>query len=257
MTFKSRIANKERLIGTILSLPSPELAEIASRAGLDWVWIDLEHSPTGLLDVQRMIQATGGRVATLVRVPWNDPVWIKRVLDLGCDGVIVPQIRSAAEALAAVSACLYPPAGERSIGIARAQQFGMEFQQYIETANNHVCVILQIEHREGVDRIDEILSVPGFDAVLVGPYDLSGSYGVLGQVGHPKVVESMARTRASAKTHNRAVGIFAADVQTVQIYLSNGYTLIAMSTDAMIYGNAIRRAANEMRAVVSPSPDKM
>src|SRR5438034_6557806 len=172
-TFKTRIANQELLIGHLLTLGSSDLAEIASLCGFDWLWIDLEHAPTSLSQVQRMIQAIGGRAGAVIRVPWNDAVWIKRALEVGCDGIIIPQIRTVAEAAAAVRACYYPPVGDRSVGISRAQKYGMELDQYLERANDEIAVILQIEHRDAVEHIDEILDVAGFDAILVGPYDLS------------------------------------------------------------------------------------
>jgi 2-dehydro-3-deoxyglucarate aldolase len=106
----------------------------------------MEHAPTGLARVQEMIQATGGRVPCLVRAPWNDGVWIKRILDTGCDGIVIPQIRSAAEAREAIRNCKYPPIGTRSVGIARAQGYGMTLQDYIENADERLITVLQTEH---------------------------------------------------------------------------------------------------------------
>ncbi len=247
MGFKTSVADGQPLIGTVLSLASPEVAEMTALLGFDWAWIDMEHAPTALDGVQKMLQAVGGRIPTLVRVPWNDPVWMKRVLDLGCDGIIVPQIRSADEATAAVQACLYPPAGSRSVGIGRAQHYGMDLQHHIATANSRVCIVLQIEHRDAVDRIEQILSVKGFDAILIGPYDLSGSHGVLGQVSHDSVTASLLRIREAAKSHAKAVGIFAADAEAAKAHMAAGMTLIALGTDAMFYWKSARQALHELR----------
>jgi len=248
MKFKQRLAAGDRLIGLYLSLASPDIAEMAALAGFDWLWIDLEHSRASLTDVQRMIQAVAGRSATLVRVPWNDPVWIKRVLDLGCDGVIVPQVRSADEAAQAVRACLYPPAGERSVGMSRAQQYGMDFQRYVENANSEICIILQIEHRDAVGCLDEILAVPGYEAVLAGPYDLSGSFGLLGQVSHPKVMESLAQIGVTAKRHGKATGIFVADVEAARAQAASGFNLIAVGSDAMYFWKGAQQAVRQLKS---------
>src|SRR5262245_56033198 len=123
--FRARIRRRDVLIAPLLTLPAPEVAELFALVGFDWLWIDLEHTPLSLGQAQQMIQSTAGRAGTVVRVPWNDPVHVKRALDLGCDGVIVPQVRKADEARQAVAAAKYPPEGVRSVGIARAQQYGM------------------------------------------------------------------------------------------------------------------------------------
>jgi 2-dehydro-3-deoxyglucarate aldolase/4-hydroxy-2-oxoheptanedioate aldolase len=122
--FKTRLKKREILLGPLVTLSSTEVAEILSRVGFDWLWIEMEHAPTGLARIQELIQATGGRIPCLVRVPWNDDVWIKQILDTGCDGIVIPQIRNSSEARAAVRACKYPPVGIRSVGIARAQGYG-------------------------------------------------------------------------------------------------------------------------------------
>jgi 2-dehydro-3-deoxyglucarate aldolase/4-hydroxy-2-oxoheptanedioate aldolase len=146
LDFKTRLKQREVLLGPLVTLGSTEVAEILSKVGFDWLWIEMEHAPTGLARVQEMIQATGGRVPCLVRAPWNDGVWIKRILDTGCDGIVIPQIRSAAEAREAIRNCKYPPIGTRSVGIARAQGYGMTLQDYIENADERLITVLQTEH---------------------------------------------------------------------------------------------------------------
>ena len=136
-----------------------------------------------------------------MRVPWNDPVHIKRALDLGCDGIIVPQVKTVDEARLAVAAAKYPPAGIRSVGIARAQQYGMTLQDYVQSANDRVSILLQIEHTDAVAHIDEILAVPGVDAIVVGPYDLSASMGRPGQFAHPEVAEVIAALAKACREH--------------------------------------------------------
>ena len=175
--FRTRLRRRDLLVGPLLTLAAPSAAEAFARAGCDWVWIDLEHAPLSLDQAQQIIQAVGDRSGTAVRVPWNDPVHIKQALDLGCDAVIVPQVRTADEARLAVAAAKYPPTGDRSVGIARAQQYGLTLSEYVRTANDRVAVIVQIEHIDAVVQMNEILAVPGVDGVIVGPYDLSASLG--------------------------------------------------------------------------------
>ena len=127
-----------------------------------------------------MIQAVGGRCPCVVRTPWNDVVWIKRVLDTGCDGIVIPQIQTAAEAESAVRACRYPPAGIRGIGAARGQRYGMGLPDDVMSANAALTIVVQIEHIEAVKNVRDILAVPGIDAILIGPNDLSASMGLSG-----------------------------------------------------------------------------
>src|SRR6185436_3836034 len=138
-----------------------------------------------------MLQATQGRAHGLVRVPACDPVWIRQVLDLGAHGVIVPLVQSAADAVRAVTASKYPPSGTRGVGMTRATGYGLELESYIARANEECAVILQIEHIDAVKNIDAILAVPGLDGILIGPNDLSGSMGKLGNTGDPEVVQAM------------------------------------------------------------------
>ena len=181
-SFRERLLRGDRLIGTTVTLPSPEVAEILSRVGFDWLWIDTEHSPYDTLMAQRLLQAAGPGFPSIIRVPWADDVWIKKALDTGATGVIVPQVNTADDARRVVAACKYPPAGTRGVGSTRAHTYGLEFQSYIDTANRETAIIVQAEHIEAVDNIEEITAVEGLDALMVGPYDLSASMGKIGQV---------------------------------------------------------------------------
>jgi 2-dehydro-3-deoxyglucarate aldolase/4-hydroxy-2-oxoheptanedioate aldolase len=189
-----------------------------------------------------MIQAVGGRCPCLVRVPENREVWFKKALDTGCDGVIVPQVRSAAEATAAVERSLYPPSGRRSVGISRAHAFGMAFQEYFDTANDRLAVVVQVEHIDAVRSIEAIVEVDGIDAVFIGPYDLSGSLGVVGQVTHPKVQEAISTVAGACNAAGMPTGIFVADAVAAREAMARGYNLIAMGLDAIFLGAAARQA---------------
>jgi 2-keto-3-deoxy-L-rhamnonate aldolase RhmA len=245
--FRARVRRRDTLFGPLLTLGSAEVAELFVLAGFDWVWIDLEHAPLSLDQAQHLIQAVAGRAGTIIRVPWNDPVHIKRALDLGCDGVIVPQVRTAAEAREAVAATKYPPAGIRSVGIARAQQYGMNLPDYVRGANDRVTVIVQIEHIDALPHVADILTVPGVDAVMVGPYDLSASMGRPGEFSHPDVAAAVARLASACNDRRVAWGAFAPDVVSAKAHVERGATLIALGTDTIYLWKGARSALADLR----------
>lgn len=251
--FRTRLRQRDSLIGPLISLGSPEVAEIFALLGYDWMWIDLEHTPLSLERAQSHIQAIAGRAGTIVRVPWNGPVYIKHALDLGCDGVMVPQVRTAEEARQAVAASKYPPSGIRSVGIARAQQYGLTLQEYVTGANDRVAVILQIEHVDAIPNISDILQVPGVDGIIVGPYDLSASMGMPGQINHPDVVAVIDSIATECKKCEIAWGAFAPGVASAKAHISRGATLIALGTDTIHLGNAARSALAEIKQALPHS----
>lgn len=247
LDFKTRLRQREILLGTLVTLGSTEVAEILSKVGFDWLWIEMEHAPTGLARVQQMIQATGSRVPCLVRAPWNDAIWIKRILDTGCDGIVIPQVRSAGEARTAIRACKYPPLGTRSVGIARAQGYGMDLQDYIEKADERLITVLQTEHIDAANQIESILDVPGFDAVLIGPYDLSASMGLTGQVNHPEVQRAIGKIKAACSAREVPIGIFAVDAESAKTQIASDCTLVALGLDAMYLWKAAKQAIRDVR----------
>ncbi|MCP3954649.1 MAG: 2,4-dihydroxyhept-2-ene-1,7-dioic acid aldolase [Desulfobacterales bacterium] len=238
---------KDLLIGTILTLPSTEIVEIVCQAGLDWLFIDLEHSALSIQDAQRMLQVAGPEIPGLIRVPSNDDVWIKRVLDIGATGIIVPQVNTAADTKRTVRFCKYPPEGSRSVGIARAQGYGDKFQDYVALANQDITVIIQIEHIDAVENIDKILAVPGIDGLFVGPYDLSASMGKTGLTTDPEVQTAIAKVKKAASQINLPMGIFGPTAKTVHPYIEAGYTLIAVGIDTMIVGKAVKEIVGVLK----------
>ena len=166
--FRARLLAGDRLIGTLIRLPSPEVAELLAEVGFDWLFIDAEHGPFESAGALRLLQAVGARCAPLVRVPAGEEVWIKKALDIGAAGVIIPQVNSAEQALRVVRHCKYPPWGTRGVGIARAHRYGLGFSDYVAEANDGLAVIVQAEHIEAVRDIAAIARVPGVDAVLIG-----------------------------------------------------------------------------------------
>lgn len=241
-TFKQRLKQHEPLIGTLVTLPSPDVADILSRVGFDYLWIETEHAPMDFLGAQTLIQAVGGRCPCLVRIPDRKEVWVKKALDVGCDGIVVPQIRSADEARRVVAWSLYPPDGRRSVGVSRAHGYGMGFSDYVRTANDQLTIVLQAEHTDAVENIEAIVQVEGVDAVLVGPFDLSGSLGVLGQTDHPAVVDAIETVLNACRATGMPAGIFAADVDTARRYMDQGFTLIALEMDAFFLWQGARAA---------------
>ncbi|MHC4201588.1 MAG: HpcH/HpaI aldolase family protein, partial [Planctomycetota bacterium] len=210
---RARLARGEVTFGPIVVMPSPEVAEAMALAGFDWVWIDAEHGPIDVTTCQRMLQAVARAPATpLVRVADNDPAAIKTVLDAGAHGIVVPMVNSADEARRAVSACRYPPDGIRGLAAGRAQGYGVEFEDYVATANREIQVIVQIETREAVDAVDEIADVPGIDVIFVGCYDLSASLGHTADVDHPEVLDALERVRAAAERRRIPAGTIALEV---------------------------------------------
>ena len=184
-TFRARLIAREKLLGTMATLTTPASAEILADLGFDWLFIDGEHGPLETAELLSILQAVDHKVASIVRVPSADEVAIKKVLDLGATGIIVPQVNSAEQAADVVRWARYAPAGSRGVGLARAHGYGMKFAEYIESANDNVAVIVQAEHADAVENIEHIAAVEGVDAVLLGPYDLSASMGIMGQLDNP------------------------------------------------------------------------
>jgi 2-dehydro-3-deoxyglucarate aldolase len=247
-TIKARLRAGETLIGAVVCLPSPDVAEIVAGAGFDWLWIDTEHTPTSDETCQRMLQAIGPLCPGLIRVAENRDVLIKRALETGCAGVIVPQVRSAAEAADAVAACRYPPEGRRSVGAARAHAWGRNFDGYLASANDDLCVVVQAEHVDAVHAIDAIAAVPGIGCVLVGPYDLSASMGIAGQVRDPRVEGAILKVRDACRKARVPAGIFAGDPGLARKWKAEGFQLIGMGTDVGYLTASVDAAIAAFRA---------
>ncbi len=250
-TFHQLIATNTPAIGTLITLDSTEAIETLVLCGFDWFFIDLEHSALSLGAAQRLMEVVAGRATTLVRVPENSPVWIKRVLDMGCDGIIVPQVNSATEAKAAVAAAKYPPLGKRSVGIGRAHRYGLGFTEYVAHANTDTSVIIQIEHIDAANAADDILAVPGIDGVQLGPYDLSGSMNLLGQVQSEPVQAALRRAKDACKARHIPFGTFVLRPEAASAEIADGCAMIAIGTDTTLLASAAQSAIGLAR--VSPA----
>ena len=245
--FRSQLRSGEILIGTMVTLPTAATAEILVDAGFDWLFIDGEHGPLELSDILSILQAVGHRLPCVVRVPAAEEVPIKRVLDLGASGIIVPQVNTAQQAADVVQFARYAPEGQRGVGLARAHRYGMRFQEYLESANDQIAVIVQAEHRLAVENIDAIVQVSGIDAIQLGPYDLSASLGKMGQIDDATVVGAMDRVTAACQSTGMPLGHFAVSPETSKVYIDKGYTLISIGVDTLMLGSAAKRCLKQIR----------
>ena len=246
LSFAERLRRGDLLIGTLISLPSPEVTEILAGSGFDWLFIDAEHGAFNPQQAQGMLQAAG-HIPCVVRVPSSDEVWIKKALDIGAAGVIVPQVHTADQARAIVRACKYSPAGARGVGIGRAHRYGMAFEQYIKTANKQTAVILQAESKQAVDNIAEIAAVKGVDAIFIGPYDLSASLGRIGRVTDRKVTAAIDRIVKACTAAGVRLGFFGVSSGAVRPCIKKGFTLIAVGVDSLYITKSAQQTLAELR----------
>jgi 2-dehydro-3-deoxyglucarate aldolase/4-hydroxy-2-oxoheptanedioate aldolase len=248
---------KERLLGTVLTLPLPEIAEMAANAGFDWLFLDMEHGLLDFADAQRLAQAAGRHCACLARLPSSSAVWVKKALDLGLAGIIVPMINTPEEAARVVLNAKYPPQGRRSVGVGRSHRYGANFRVYVDNANENTTIIVQIEHIQAVENIDAILDVPGIDGVLVGPFDLSASMGKPGYTEDPEVQAAIQRVLLACQKHSRPAGIFMADAAGAALALGQGFTLIACSSDTLQLTTAYSGLFGQLKAsAISPPKEQ-
>lgn len=231
---KRKLAAGEVCLGMTITMSNPVVAEILAHVGLDWIWLETEHTAMSVESVLAMLQATNGSdVSTVVRVPWNDKTMIKRILDTGPDAIIVPLVNTREEAEYAVRAMKYPPWGERGAGLSRAQCYGMHMGEYMTTANDEVMTILMIEHITAVANIDEILAVRGVDSVMIGALDLSGSMGLLGQTSHPDVEAAVQKVLAASKRAGIPCGIIAIGAEAANQRIREGFTNLIIGLDVL------------------------
>lgn len=243
---KKALKSKDVAIGTWLNFAHTSNAEILASSGFEFVGIDMEHSVIDLYEMQNVIMAVESCGACpLVRLTSNDPNQVKQVMDAGAHGVIVPMVKTAVEAEMAVSAVKFPPQGIRSVGIGRAHQYGYAFEEHFNTANQESLVIIQIEHIDALAEIDKIFSVDGVDAYMIGPYDLSGSMGIAGQVRHPEMLKVQKEILASAKRNNIAPGIFIIypEVNAMKEYLEEGYQFFVIGSDLIFLSETSKKNA--------------
>ncbi len=248
--FKKAIRSGAPQIGLWNSLSSGLVADILGTAGFDWVLIDMEHSPNDLFSVMHQLQAYApSSTHPVVRPPWNEPVMVKRLLDLAAFSILFPMVQNAEEAAAAVAACRYPPRGVRGVSLNhRGNRFGAAREDYLDHGEENIAVLVQIETRCALEAIEEIAATEGVDGVFFGPADLSADFGLLGQPGHPEVAEAIREGLAVLRKLGKPGGILVPDADQARTWLDEGMCFVAAGTDlALLAGGAraLRAACNE------------
>ena len=230
---KKKLRSGRPVLGAWLQITDPIVSEIMSRVGFDFLLIDTEHAPIDRETLQTMLLMFNGSETTpIVRVPWNDPAWIKMALDAGAEGVLIPLIKTTEDVGQAVAACKYPLEGSRGFGPRAAANFGRDAAQYQQEANERIVVIVQIEHIDAVKNLDEILKVPGVDCVLIGPADLSGSMGILCQWEHPDLLQAIETVIAKARAGGVPVAMAVDDpVPEVLRWMRKGIQVATLGVD--------------------------
>ncbi|MCW5222908.1 2-dehydro-3-deoxyglucarate aldolase [Verminephrobacter aporrectodeae subsp. tuberculatae] len=238
-SFRRDILARRRLIGCWSSLTSHITTEILGQAGFDWILLDCEHAPNDLTTlIPQLMALKDSRSAPVVRPPANDPVLIKRLLDIGFVNLLLPFIESAAAAQRAVAATRYPPLGIRGVSNAqRCNRYGAH-AEYAQQIHEHLCVLLQIESRAGIDALDEILQVPGVDGIFIGPADLSAALGHFGDPGHREVQAAIADIHARSRAAGKAVGILTVVEADARRYIEQGFEFVAVGTDQALFRSA-------------------
>lgn len=231
-SLKRALAAGQRQIGFWLTLASSNSTEIAATAGFDWILIDMEHSPNDLNDVIHHLRAAvGGTAEPVVRIPWNDPVAVKRLLDIGVRSLMFPYVQSAEEAKRAVAATRYPPAGIRGVaGTTRATQYG-RVKDYGRLAASEICVVTQLETPQAIAAAADIAKVDGVDCLFIGPNDLSASMGMFGQSSAPEVQAMIDKGLKGTKAGGKAAGILEFKEEAAKKYLGAGFQMIAVGGD--------------------------
>jgi len=257
INLKDVLRARKLTIGSWITLGHTSIPEIMRRAGYEWLTVDMEHSAITLSEMQTLIQVIElSQVTPLVRVGNNDPSLIKRVMDAGSHGVIVPMVNSKDDAVKAVSAVKYPPMGTRGIGLARAQGYGLEFEQYKRRINKDSIVIVQIEDIRAVDNLEEILGTDGVDGSIIGPYDLSASLGHAGDFEKPDMKQALKLYEDVCRRMKKPMGahIVEPDPKIVLNYICKGYTFLAVGFDALYLGRKCREVMAAVRQASKKRP---
>ncbi|MBC8589179.1 HpcH/HpaI aldolase family protein [Paratissierella segnis] len=241
---KKKLENKSNVIGPFMKLPSPAVVEIAALAGFDFVIIDCEHGPLNMLEAENMIRAAHlSNMSAVIRVGENNPNMISRALDIGADAVQIPQISTKEDAINAVKSSKFSPLGERGVCkyVRAAGYSSMDKSEYFKYANENTLVIIHIEGLEGIENLDEILEVEGIDVIFIGPYDLSQSLGIPGDVNNVKVEEKMKEVVNKASAKGKIVGTFVDDIDAANKWKSLGIQYMSYAVDVGIIYDSFKR----------------
>jgi 2-dehydro-3-deoxyglucarate aldolase/4-hydroxy-2-oxoheptanedioate aldolase len=232
---KRMLQEGKKTAGAWLQIASPFTAEILARAGFDWLIIDLEHGPGDILTLASQLQAMNGTgVTPLVRAPWNDFVTIKRILDTGVCGLLIPYVNTAEEAQAAVRACRYPPHGVRGVaGSPRAQGYGQNVREYLARANDEILLLTAVETPAAVANLESILAVDGVDGIFIGPMDLATNMGYLGDPSHARVQEAIAEIEEKVLNSGKVLATISGSWEQAQRLYDKGYQMVMLMADGV------------------------
>jgi 2-keto-3-deoxy-L-rhamnonate aldolase RhmA len=240
---KQLIASGSPALGLSMTITDPFVSEVVGAAGFDFVLIDTEHGPVAIDQLQSMLIALRGSPSTvLVRPPSGDPVAIKRILDLGAEGIVVPEVSTAEECAAAVRSAKYPPDGIRGFGPRRASRLGGGRQSYLQRANEEIAVFVMIEHQDAVPELDGILTTPGLDGIVVGPADLAVSMGHILEPQHADMQKTIEQIFDACERHGRPFGIYAAAEAAARKWVGRGARLVTVGSDIQFVDQGLARA---------------
>ena len=248
MHIKNKIKQGQVCRGGWIQIGHPAIAEIMAGYNFDWIAIDEEHTSIDFnIGVQIFNALKGSNISPFVRVCQNDKIVIRRWMDAGAEGIIVPMVNTKEQAEKAVQAVKYPPIGERGFGFCRANGYGMNFDEYVSKSNEESVVIAQTEHIDAVRNINDILSVNGIDGAFIGPYDLSGSMGLVGQTGHSAVLDQIDIVLKACKKYGKIAGIHVVslELELVTKFVNEGFNFIAMSVDTVMLQYSCEKMLNK------------
>ncbi len=243
---------KKNTIGSWITLNNSSVAEVMSGCGFDWLCVDMEHSIIDYTQAQLLIATIQSKgTKAFVRVGENNNRIIKRVLDAGADGIIVPMVNNKEDAIKAINSVKYPPNGNRGVGLARAQDYGFGFDDYKNNIADNIKLIVQIEHIDAINNLEEILSLDGIDGTFIGPYDLSGSMGKPGKYNDDDVKSVIRNYEITAKKYNKLIGyhVIEPDYKLVEKKIKDGYNFIAFSLDTLFLGTIARDQLKKIKSI--------
>jgi 2-dehydro-3-deoxyglucarate aldolase len=243
MSLKNKLKNNQLTIGSWITIGNSSIIEIMATAGFEWLCIDMEHTSIDLATAKMLITTIhANNIKALVRVSKNEEVAIKKVMDMGADGVIVPMIKSKKDAQMAIDFVKYPPTGKRGVGLYRAQNYGIGFEEYKKWVEEEAIIIAQIEHIEAVKNIEDILRIDGIDGTIVGPYDLSASMGFPGKYNRSDVQKAIKKVELACRKYKKPYGfhVIESDPTKLQQRIDEGCTFLAYSLDFFFLGDSAR-----------------
>ena len=251
---KDQLRKRALTIGSWITLGDPAIAEIMARSGFDWLAVDMEHSALSFDQAQQIIRIIDlNGLSPLVRVMENNPDLIKKFMDAGAHGIIVPLVNSRNDAERAVNAVKYPPLGTRGVGLARAQNYSLDLESYRKWNQEKSIVIVQIEHIKAVENMETIMSVEGVDGFIIGLYDLSGSLGCTGEFDHPRVMEALEEIYIKSRKNNYLIGQHVVSIDPQQVFskINDGVKFLGFGVDFLFLSEYTKSCMAEIRKTLS------